>query len=72
MILVLIIHIRCTQRFYFRSSFIPYLYIYGLLWTIKYAKVHHFVDDTNLNFSSSIKLINKYIANSRNENQENV
>ena len=28
---------------------------------IKYSNVHHFADDASLNFSSSIKLINKQV-----------
>ena len=34
-------------------------YISGLLRAIKYSKVHQFADDVSLNFSSSIKPINK-------------
>ena len=33
----------------------------GLLRAIKYSKVQHFADDASLNFSSSIKLINKQV-----------
>ena len=43
---------------------VPHLFltfISDLLWAIKYSKVHHFADDANLNFSSSIKLINKQV-----------
>ena len=36
-------------------------YISGLLRAIKYSKVHHFADDASLNFSSSIKQINKQV-----------
>ena len=36
-------------------------YISGLLRAIIYSKVHHFADDASLNFSSSIKLINKQV-----------
>ena len=36
-------------------------YISGLLQAIKYSKVHHFADDANLKFSSSIKLTNKQV-----------
>ena len=35
--------------------------INGLLWAIKYSKVHHFADDTSLNFRRSVKLINKQV-----------
>ena len=34
-------------------------YINALLRTIKYPKVQHFADDASLNFSGTIKLINK-------------
>ena len=37
-------------------------YINDLCFSIKFCKVHHFADDTNLiNFNSSIKVINKQV-----------
>ena len=57
------------------------LVISGLLRAMKYSKVNQFADDASLNFSSSIKLINKqvndnfkvnssaYIANGWNGNE---
>ena len=56
-------------------------YISGLVRAIKYSKVHHFADDTSMDFRSSIKLVNKqvndnfkvnsltYIANGCNGNE---
>ena len=39
------------------------IYINDLHFAIKYCKVHHFADDTNLlNFSNSIKKINKQVG----------
>lgn len=47
------------------SIFCPLLflvYINDLHHAIKYSKVHHFADDTNLmNFQASIKMINKKV-----------
>ena len=38
------------------------IYINDLHYSIKFYKVHHFADDTNLiNFNSSIKIINKQV-----------
>ena len=38
------------------------IYINDLHYSIKFCKVHHFADDTNLiNFNSSIKVINKQV-----------
>ena len=69
------------QKIWFQVVTYFITYISGLLRAIKYFKVHHFADDASLNFSSSIKLINKqvndnftlnnlaYIANGWNGNQ---
>ena len=39
-----------------------FIYINDLHYSIKFCKVHHFADDTNLiNFNSSIKVINKQV-----------
>ena len=41
-----------------------FIYINDLHYSIKFCKVHHFADDTNLiNFNSSIKVINKQVNN---------
>ena len=38
------------------------IYINDLHYSIKFCKVHHFADDTNLiNFNSSIRVINKQV-----------
>ena len=42
--------------------FLFLIYINDRHYSIKFCKVHHFVDDTNLiNFNSSIKVINKQV-----------
>ena len=60
--LVLLLAINCgVSQGSVLGPFLFLLYINDFNQAIKFCKVHHFADDTNLCLSNSIKILNKLV-----------